>query len=136
MLTILEKVDLLQNAQIFREVRTESLARIAAIAQEVGFEARQLLFSENEAADAMFVLLEGEVTLSRAGQGEHKAGKFQVTGASAVLAEQVQTETARASQATRALRIGQQDLYEAMAEDINITRGILRALVSMASPLL
>ena len=136
MLTVLEKVDLLQHAEIFREVRTESLARIASIAQEVGFQPLQPLYNENEAVDAMFVLLEGEVMLTRSGRGEHKAGEFQVTGASAVLAEQVQTETARASKPTRALRISQQDLYDAMAEDINITKGILRALVSMASPLL
>ena len=134
MMTVLEKVDFLQNAQIFRGIRTESLARIAAIAEEVGFETRQLLFSENEAADAMFVLLEGEVTLTRAGGEAHKSGEFQVAGASAVLAERAHTETARAGRPTRALRIGQQDIFDAMAEDINITRGILRALVSMTSP--
>jgi CRP-like cAMP-binding protein len=131
MLTIMERVDLLQNAEFFREVRTQSLARIAAIAQEVRFEPRQLLFSENEAADAMFILLEGEVTLTGVGREECKLSKFQMAGALALLAEQAHVETVRASQPALALRIGQGDLFDAMAEDIYITRGIMRALIRM-----
>ena len=133
MLTVLEKVDLLQRAEIFREVRTESLARIASIAQEVGFQLLQPLFNENEAAEAMFVLLEGEVMLTCSGREGDKLSEFQAAGALAVLAEQAYAETAVAIQPTQALRIGHQDFYEAIAEDINIARGILRALVHMVS---
>jgi len=133
MLTVLEKVDFLEHAEIFREVRTESLARVASIAQEVSFEPRQPLFKENESAEAMFVLVEGEVILTHSGQEGSKLSEFQVAGALAVFAERAHTETARAIRPTQAMRISQQDLYEAMAEDISIARGILRALVCMVS---
>ena len=133
MLTIMEKVDLLQNAAIFCEVRTQSLARVAAIAQEVCFEARQPLFNENEAAVAMYVLLEGEAILTRAGREERRLGKLQLAGGLPLLANVPQMESARADQPIRALRIGQQDFYDAMAEDFNITRGILRALACLAA---
>jgi CRP-like cAMP-binding protein len=133
MLTVLEKVDLLHQAEIFSEVRTESLARVASIAQEVDFEPHKALFNENEAAEAMFVLVEGEVVLTRLGRDGNKRGAFQAVGALAVLAEHAHTETAVAIRPTQALRIGQQDFYEAIAEDINITRGVLRALVRMIS---
>ncbi len=133
MLTILEKADLLQSAEIFCEIRTQSLARVAAIAQEVHFETRHRLFTVDEAADAMFVCLEGEVTLTSAGAEERRLGRLQAVGSLALLANQTQTETAVASQAVRALRIGQQDLFDAMAEDFNITRGILRALADKAA---
>jgi CRP-like cAMP-binding protein len=133
MLTIMEKVDLLQNAAIFYEVRTQSLARVAAIAQEVCFEARQPLFNENEAAVAMYVLLEGEAILTRAGREERRLGKLQLAGGLSLLANVPQMESARADQPIRALRIGQQDFYDAMAEDFNITRGILRALACLAA---
>jgi len=133
MLTILEKADLLQSVEIFCEVRTQSLARVAAISQEINFEARQRLFAENEAADAMFVLLEGQVTVSHGGIGDVRLGKSQVAGALALLADQPQTEAAIASQPVRALRISQQDLFDAMSEDFGITRGILRALAGLAT---
>jgi len=134
MLTIMEKVDLLQNAELFREVRTESLARVAAIAQEETFETRQVLYNENEAADVMFVLLDGEVALTAAGREERKLKECQVAGALSLLADLPQAETARASRPTRTLRLGQQDLLDVMAEDFQITRGILRALAVMVKP--
>jgi CRP-like cAMP-binding protein len=133
MLTILEKADLLQNAEIFCEIRTQSLARVAAIAQEVHFEARHRLFAVDEAPDAMFVCLEGEVTLTRVGVEERRLSTLQTVGSLTLLANQTQTETAVATQAVRALRISQQDLFDAMAEDFSITRGILRALADKAA---
>jgi CRP-like cAMP-binding protein len=133
MLTILEKADLLQSVEIFQEFRTQSLARVAAIAQEAHFEARQRLFGENEAADGMFVILEGEVTLTRLGAQERKLTKGQVAGAFSLLANQPQAETATANRPVHALRIGQQDLFDAMTEDFEVTRGILRSLAGMAA---
>jgi len=133
MLTVLEKVDLLQKAKILASIPTESLTRVAAIAQEVSFEARQLLFSEKDAADAMFVLLEGEVALLRKGQQTQKVVPPEGVGILALLAGDSQPESAMTTQPVRALRIDQQDLYDAMVEDFNITRGILRALVGFAA---
>ena len=133
MLTVLEKADLLQNVEIFRAVRTESLARIAAIAQELTFEASRIIYRENEAPDAMFALLEGEVVLVRAGEEEQKLGEFQTAGAWALLAERPHSETARTTRPTHALSIDQQDLFDVMAEDFHVTRGILRALIEMGN---
>jgi len=133
MLTTLEKVDLLQNSEIFREVRTQSLARVAGIAQEILLEPRQRLFTENETPDSLYVLLEGEAAVARPGREERKLGGMQVAGALALLADQLQTETSIATQPVRALRIRQKDLFDAMAEDFNITRGVMRALASLAA---
>jgi CRP-like cAMP-binding protein len=133
MLTILEKVNLLQKAPIFQGVPTESLARVAGIAQEVSFEPRQLLFSENDGADAMFFLLDGQVELLRSARDPRQVGAHQVVGALAMLAGEPQPESAMATQPTRTLRIDQQEFYDAMAEDFNITRGIMSALVRLAA---
>lgn len=133
MLTILEKVDYLRKTSMFRHVPTESLARVVAIAQEVDFEARQRLFVEGDAAEAMFVLLEGEVTLAGRPNCERTLQSPQVVGALSLLAGALQPESAVASQPVRALRIEQQDFYDAMAEDFRLTRGVLRALVGMVA---
>jgi CRP-like cAMP-binding protein len=132
MLTTLEKVDMLRKAPLFHAVPSESLARIAAIGQEVSLDPRQALFRENDAADCMFVLLEGEVALLRAAQEVEKLSPYQVVGARPLLAGDPQPLSALTTGPARALRIDQQDFYDAMAEDFNITRGILRALVGIA----
>ncbi len=132
-MTVLEKVDLLQKAPIFSEVRTESLARIAAIAHEADFEKRQVLFRENTAADTLFVVLEGEVVLLSDGREEKKLASPQVVGALPVLSGEPHPQSAMTTQASRLLEIDQQELFDAMAEDFNITRGIVRALVRLAT---
>jgi len=129
MLTLLEKVNVLQKAPMFQAVRTESLGRVAAIAQEVIFEPNQLLFREDDASDTMFVLLEGEVALLRNGQPAQKMSPHDVVGALGLLAGDPRAESAMAIQPTRALQIDQQEFYDAMAEDFNITRAIMQALI-------
>ncbi len=133
MLTVLEKVDVLQKAPIFKEVRTESLARIAAIAQEVSLEKRHLLYRENNAADTLFVVLEGEVALLNDGREDKRLGANEVVGVLALLAGEHHRQSAMTTQPTRALEIDQQELFDAMAEDFNITRGMVRALVRLLS---
>jgi CRP-like cAMP-binding protein len=129
----MEKVALLQTVEVFRSVPTQSLARVAAIAQEIEYEARQALYNDNEASDSMFVLLQGEVALLRPGQEPKKLGPGQVAGLLAFLAGDSEPESAMATQPVRALRLDQEDFYDAMAEDFNLARGILRAVVKWAA---
>jgi len=129
MLTVMDKVARLQTVEVFQSVPTQSLARVAAIAQEVDYQPHEALYNDNEAAASMFVLLEGEVALLRSGQEGKKLGPGQVAGLLPFLAGDFEPESAMATQPVRALRLDQEDFYDAMAEDFNLTRGILRALV-------
>ena len=105
MLTVLEKVNILQKVPLFHEVPTESLARLAALAQEVRYEAGSLLYRENDAAESMFTLMEGEVVLLRNGQETEKLAPPSEVGALAMLADQPQPDSARATQPTLALQL-------------------------------
>ena len=129
----MEKVARLQTVEVFQSVPTQSLARVAAIAQEVDYQPHEALYNDNEAAASMFVLLEGEVALLRSGQEGKKLGPGQVAGLLPFLAGDFEPESAMATQPVRALRLDQEDFYDAMAEDFNLTRGLLRALVRWAS---
>jgi CRP-like cAMP-binding protein len=133
MLTVLEKVALLQKAPLLQGVRTESLARVAAIAQEVQCAARQTLFRENEAAETMYFVVEGEVSLLRGGREFRRLGADQILGMLPLLAGDCHVEAALATGALRVLQIDQQEFYDAMADDFNLTRGILEALARLAA---
>lgn len=133
MLTLLEKVSLLQKSAAFQAVPTESLARVAAVAFETSFELRQTLVREADNPDTMFVLLEGEVAELRNGQEKRKLGPYEVVGMMATLAGDPYPASAVATQPVQALRIDQQDFFDVLAEDFEVTRGILKALVSLAT---
>lgn len=133
MLTVLEKVDVLQKVSVFCEIRTESLARVAAVAEEVNCEPGHVLLRENDAADTTFVLLEGEVAVMRDGREVKRLGSNELVGLLPLLAGEPLRDSAVATRPTRALQIDQQDLYDVMAEDFNVTQGIVRALVALAA---
>jgi CRP-like cAMP-binding protein len=81
----------------------------------------------------MFVLLEGEVTPLRPGHQGTKLGPGQVAALLAFLAGDPDSESAITTQPVHALRLNQEDFYDAMAEDFNLTPGILRAIVRGAA---
>lgn len=133
MLSVLEKVDLLRGASIFQEIPTQSLVRIAVIANEMSWASRQMLYQEGSPADSLFFLLEGEVQLLRSGTAAQRRGHSELLGTLAALTGGIHTETATASQSTRALQIDTEDLFDALAEDFNVTRGIVKALAGMVN---
>ena len=133
MLTVLEKVDLLRRAPIFQEIPTPSLVRIAAIANELSWTSRQVVYQEDSPADSIFFLLEGEVQLLRSGRAVQHRGESELIGTLEALSGGTHTESASASQSTRALQIDREDLFDALAEDFNVTRGIVKALAGMVN---
>jgi CRP-like cAMP-binding protein len=132
MLTLLEKVDLLRKVATFQFVPTRDLARVASAVREVNLEAQQVLYSQSAAPDSMFLVLEGEVDLLQPGR-QRKAGEGKILGAAALLADEPHLESAVAAQPVRALQIDQQGLFDAMAENFSVTRGIVKALIREAA---
>jgi hypothetical protein len=133
MLTLLEKVDFLREAAIFRDLPMQSLVRIAAIASELSWTPQQMLYQEDTPAESIFFLLEGEVELLRSGTVAQRKGKHQVMGSLAALADGSHTESAVTTQAARGLRMDREELFDAMSEDFGVARGILKALAGMAT---
>ena len=127
--TILEKLDVLRRTELLKEIRTESLARIAAIAGEGHPSANQVLYGEGQIADRFYLLLEGEVVTVSAERGEQRHRPGSLLGILEVLAEGAYFETARTNGSVRLLQVDQQDLLDIMASDFHLTRGLLRRLV-------
>jgi AAA family ATP:ADP antiporter len=133
MLSLLEKVDLLRNARLFQAMPTQSLVRVAAIASELNWEPKQVVYHENSPAQNIYFLLEGEVELVRAGRSLAKRGPHQVPGGLAALANSNHAESAIVSQPTRALVMEREAFFDAMAEDFRVAQGIVKALAGMAN---
>jgi len=133
MLTVLEKVELLRNAPLFQALPTQSLVRVAAIANELSWAPQQVVYQENSPAESIVFLLEGELELMRGGKAFARRGQHQVLGSLAALASGSHSESAVVSQPTRALRMDREEFFDAMAEDFRVTRGIVKALAGMAN---
>ena len=62
MLTVVEKVLFLQDVDVFQNTSTEDLAYIAAITEEVHYQAGSEIFRESEASDSMYLVIESDMT--------------------------------------------------------------------------
>ena len=133
MLTVLEKVELLRNAPLFQSLPTQSLVRVAAIANELNWAPQQVVYQENSPAESIIFLVEGELELMRGGKVVGRRGQHQVLGSMAALASGSHSESAVVSQPTRALRMDREEFFDAMAEDFRVARGIVKALAGMAN---
>ena len=129
MLTIVEKVMLLQEVDIFKFTSTEDLAYIAAITEEVELADNQVLFNEGDIPDAMYIVIEGGVRLSRNTQEIMIAKSKDVFGTWALFDDEPQVAAAATLQESKLLRIDREDFIDLLADHVQITQGILKALV-------
>ncbi len=129
MLTTVEKVLFLQDVDIFEYTSTEDLAHIAGIVDEIELKPDEIIFKEGEIPDAMYIVSEGKVNLSRAGQEVMIAQEKDVFGTWALFDDEPRVATATTLEDTRLLRIDREDFIDLLADNVAITQSIMKTLV-------
>ena len=129
-LNIVEKVISLEGVDLLASLSPEHLARIASIAQEVRIPPGKTILEASKPLDALYVIVEGAVELSRGEQPLTTAREGEVLGAWALFEEDDPLPvTARTLEDTRLLRIGREDFYDLLADNSEITSAIFSTLV-------
>lgn len=129
-LNIVEKVIALEGVDLLRALTPEQLARIATIAQEVKFQPNQVVLDPAQPADALYVIVDGAVELSREAQPLTVARQNDVLGAWALFDESDPMPVcARTVEHTRLLRIARDDFYDLLSDNSEITSAIFATLV-------
>ena len=129
MLTVIDKVIFLQNVEIFSEVTTEQLAYLAAIADEVPIEAGEVIYREEEPSDAMYLVVSGRVRLHRGPTEVTTAGAQEAFGTWALFDDEPRVTAATASEDSELLRIDKDDFIEVLADNVQVTQGVMKAIV-------
>ena len=129
MLTTVEKVIFHQDVDIFEFTSTEDLAHIAAITDEIKFKTNKVIFREGEFPDAMYMVIEGEVSLTRENQEVMVAKHKDVFGAWALFDDEPRVATANTLEDTRLLQIDKEDFIDLLADHVEITQSILKVMV-------
>lgn len=128
MLTTVEKVIFLQEIDIFEYTVTEDLAHIAAITEEIELRPDHVIFKEGDFPDAMYMVLEGKVRLSRNDQVVMDATHKDVFGTWALFDDELRVVTAITQEESRLLKIEKEDFVDLLADHVQITQGILKAM--------
>src|SRR3990172_996825 len=129
MLTIVDKVLCLQNVDIFNYATNEQLSYIGTIEREVEKIKDEVIFNEEESADAMYIVVKGRVRLHRDKQEILVVGEKEAFGTWALFDNEPRLMTATALEDVQLLRIEQEEFFDLLADHIEITQSIFRALV-------
>ncbi len=136
MLTVVEKVILLQNVEVFEGIPTEQLSYLAAIAEEASFPKGQEFYRFGEVSDALYIVLEGEVGLHRDNEQITVARINDTFGAWALFDDKPRVATATAAEDGRLLRIYREDFLDLLADNSQITEAVLKMIVGRLRGLL
>lgn len=126
-LTTLQRAEFIRGVDIFSHATVEELFRLASIAQEVRFAPQEVIFREGDVGDALYPIIKGQVELSCNEKGRTEVvGAGQAFGLYSVLTREPRYATAKAVEDTLALRIGGEDLYTLLSNNMEIVASIFK----------
>lgn len=128
-LNIVEKVIALEAVELLQNLTPEQLARIAGIAREVRYPPGRAVLEPALPPDALYVIVDGSVELSRNGEVLHTARQNEVLGAWALFDPDPMPVGARTVEDTRLLRIAREDFYDLLSDNVEITAAVFSTLV-------
>jgi CRP-like cAMP-binding protein len=127
-LNIVEKVIALEGVDLLSNLNPDQLARIASIATEVRHPPEKVILDPSQPLDALFVVLDGSVELSQNGMAIHTAKQNEVLGTWALFDSEPMPVTAKTAEDTRLLRIGRDDFYDLLSDNVEITAAVFSTL--------
>ncbi len=129
MLTILEKVLLLQNVDLFSGVTSEHLAYLAAIAAEVEIPSGRVLYAESDAPDGLYVVISGSVLMRRGGKEIDRIGPNGAFGVWALFDDEPRLTTAESLGESRLLFVPREDFYDVLSDHVEMVADLFKQLV-------
>lgn len=127
--TIVERVLLLQNVDLLSAARTDDLAVLASIAEEIRYREGEIVFEEGQPADALYVVIQGELALTRDGEEVDRVGENSALGAWDLIESAPRVFSSRAAAETLLLRVDRQDFYDLLLDYPELSQSMLKAMV-------
>ena len=123
----IERVLLLQSSPFLQHATGEQLLRLAAISREVPITEGTVLFGESAGA-AIYGMLSGELTVEIPGQPATTLDEGDIVGLYETLAGVPAQVKVTVKRSGSALRIGREELFDLLADNIDLLQGLFSAL--------
>lgn len=128
MITNIEKVLHLKNVTLFQDVLAEDLVTIARVAKEHRFKAGEQLIVQGEPGEATYVVVDGEVRVSREGRELATVGAGAVLGEMSVVSDVPTSADCVAVTKGVALRIAREDFHALLQDYPTTAIGVMHVL--------
>lgn len=126
MVARIEKVVMLQSADLFAHCNGEQVLRLSSIAAERSVEADDTVYEPGQPADALYCVVRGAVRIGQRGDGSRRVGPLGTFGAEELLSGTLRTSSAVAAEETLLLVIGADDFFDLLADNVEIVKALFR----------
>ena len=128
MLTTIEKVILLKDADLFAETPDELLAEVAGLLTEVELSAGDPVFAKGDTGDSLYLVVGGQVRVHDSDYTLNVLGESEVFGEMALLEPEPRMASVTAKTDALLLRLDGEPFFELMDTRSEVARGIIRVL--------
>jgi CRP-like cAMP-binding protein len=126
----IEKVVLLESADLFAYCKAQEILRVAGIAHERRFGEGETIYDVNDPATVLYCVVQGEVRVELPiGETRH-VGPLTCFGVEEILTGRLRTGRAVAAQETLTLAIDADDFFDLLAHDVEIVRALFRKVLT------
>jgi CRP-like cAMP-binding protein len=128
-LTPVERVLILKNADLLKDVGPRHLLGLAEVSQEIEISKGETLYGEDDPADALYMVVEGCVRLSS--QGERttsQVGPGEAFGTWALVDDSRRGHRAECIEDGLVLALRREDFYDQAAGDLTLLQEVVRVL--------
>ena len=128
MLTPVQRVLILRGADLLRDVAPRRLLELAEVAREVELSKGGTIYREEDAADALYMMVEGRVRLSTGERTIAEVGPGDAFGTWAIVDDAERGQRAECIEDGLALAVHRDDFYDVAAGDLSVLQEVVRAL--------
>lgn len=127
---VIERVFLLQHVDVFTHTPSHHLARIALLAREVEADAGTVLLRATEVADAMYIVVEGELRATRGDRASRSIKAGEAVGALALLDTAPVGLDFRVVRPSHLLRLTRRDLRDLLHDHPDVAVSLLQGVAT------
>ena len=128
MLTAVERVLILKGADLLRGVGPRHLLGLANVTREIPMYAGDTIYLETDAADALYMVVEGRVRLSAEGRTMSEVGPGEAFGTWSLVDDSERGHRAECIEDGLALALAREEFYEVAAADLTILKELVSVL--------
>ncbi|HXS58016.1 MAG TPA: cyclic nucleotide-binding domain-containing protein [Hanamia sp.] len=124
----MEKISLLKETDIFKNVREGDLTDIASVLEEQSLKAGDVIFNKGDVGNCMYLIHEGSVRIHDGSYTLALLGKNEVFGELSLLDAETRSATATCEEDSILFKLGQDPFYNILSKDQEVLKGILKML--------
>ncbi len=128
MLTAVERVLALKNIDLLAQVGPRQILGLASLVREIELWQGQVIFSETDRADAIYVVVEGRVRISAETRTISEVGPGQAFGTWALIDDSERGQRAECVQDGLAVALDRDDFYDFASGDVTLMQALIRVL--------